>query len=169
MFENIDEHVNAALVNQGTPTPAASPIETTVANAEDEPNPLDEANKEIARITAERETERLEHELKLAEERLKTAQAQASKPVVHLNLGMQDAQFSQAIRDVKGNAFWHRLSIQQKADALGIGVMASTPVKELKKYFGSGSSSADAVRLSSQQPDLYKQYRLLSKIHGIIG
>lgn len=174
MFQNIDEHVNAALANQGTPAPTTAPIEPTTREAEITETPIPATEAELLRAENERlkaEVSALaqQHESDLAAERLKVAAAQAHKPAINLSLGQQDIALQQAVRAVGGNVFWHRLSIQQKADALNVGAFASVPVKELKKYFGVESSAAEAMRLSNQQPDLYKQYRLLSKIHGLIG
>lgn len=170
-FSDIDQTVNANLATQAPPAapPSDPPDPPAPVLATPEPSELDRARAEIDQLKAEASASARQNEDRLSEERIKTAKALANKPVVRLNLGMQDAQVAQAIRSVGGNAFWHRLSIQQKADVLNVGAFASVPAKELRRYFGSGSSSADATRLGSQQPELYKQYRLLSKIHGIIG
>ncbi len=174
MFENIDEHVNATLSNQGTPAPATAPIEPTITGTEKAetptaPSETELLRREIATLKAEAITREAARQDELSEQRLKIAVAQAHMPVARLDTGAQDVRFGQAVRAVGGNVFWHRLSIQQKADALDLGAFANVPLKELKKFFGAESSGAEAMRLSNQQPDLYKQYRLLSKVHGLIG
>lgn len=182
MLENIDSSVNKELVNQGVPTPTAPtptaptapaaapttpPVEPTVQpGLSVEQVELNQLRHENEQLRAEASATAQQHDSDLAGQRLKTAVAEAHKPATRLGCGMQDVALAQAISACGGPAYWHQLSPQQQAEALGA-AGSDTPDKVIRQYFGSTSNATEAQRLARQNPNEYKRMRLLAKLRRI--
>ena len=166
-FTKIDQTVNAALDNQGTPTPAAAPATPPIEQTPIPPSELEQLRAEVAQLRSEAALKEITRQDELSAQRLKTAGALANQPVARLATGQQDIEIQKAISAVGGNFRWHQLSPAQRAEALGVSG-ADTKLSVVKQYFGSGSDSGAANRLAMQNPAEYKRLRALAKVNGVI-
>jgi hypothetical protein len=173
MFENVSEKVNQQLEGQCafTAKPQASenngrtsapntPVESTVANAEQ--NELNRLRKENAELKQKQLD--VEHD-----QRLKAAVAASNVSDTGPSNGEQAIRRQRAIAAAKGLAHWCKIPIVERVNILTDGGYIQATEKEIGKFFGPNSSGADAQRLKASNSSAYRSYRAQAVELGLIG
>jgi hypothetical protein len=144
---NIPEHQTVSTV-----------VEVPNTNTQNGQEP-DERDLKIAALESELTTLRAREAVSTSQ-RVNTA---IGKPVTN---GTLEATRLRAIDAAGGNALWHSLSPERRAEILGC-TDTKVPDEELRKIFGPTSDANAASRMATASPTKYRSWKILAKEKGI--
>lgn len=73
-----------------------------------------------------------------------------------------------AIKEVGGNAPFHKLPVEQRLEMQGISGSSQITDKALREVFGAKSDSRKASELMQESPSKYRRMRIIARERGIL-